>query len=173
MPRISGQRPGKGPTVDPLLADGPPVEGRAACMPQHVQNLCCTPPETRQTCNLGSEPAGAASALSIWQGFFLRGTETDITRACLCAEHLLSFWESLPFGRRKELLSVPRKALFERVRRELPCPRCFGLLRYEDLRSNASTDCPACREYYAGELRGGVMCTGVVDVVLCVCWGAI
>lgn len=52
---------------------------------------------------------------------------------------LRAFWRGLPISRRRELLRVTRRELFERVR-GLYCSRCFGLwtFRYEELKGCAA-----------------------------------
>jgi len=49
---------------------------------------------------------------------------------------LRAFWERLPARRGAELLRVPRKDLFERIRAAY-CSRCYGLFsfRYDELRT--------------------------------------
>jgi hypothetical protein len=59
---------------------------------------------------------------------------------------LLAFWDALPHSARRKLLRVDKARLFTEIRARY-CSRCYGLfaLRYEELRSNATIDCPACK----------------------------
>lgn len=49
---------------------------------------------------------------------------------------LRAFWARMPVARRRALLRVPRRELFERIRSSY-CSRCFGLFnfRYDELRT--------------------------------------
>ncbi|CAG9461100.1 unnamed protein product [Pedinophyceae sp. YPF-701] len=64
---------------------------------------------------------------------------------------LRKYWKSLGPAERAKLLQVPKKKFFERIR-NLYCSRCYGLflLRYDELRTSADLECPACAEVYAG-----------------------
>ena len=57
---------------------------------------------------------------------------------------LVRFWEKLDFKSRKALLTVDKKALFQRIRNQY-CSRCFGLfvVRYDELKCSAQLDCPS------------------------------
>ena len=57
---------------------------------------------------------------------------------------LVQFWEKLDFKSRKALLTVDKKALFQRIRNQY-CSRCFGLfvMRYDELKCSAQLDCPS------------------------------
>ncbi|KAL3153985.1 hypothetical protein ABBQ32_013540 [Trebouxia sp. C0010 RCD-2024] len=64
---------------------------------------------------------------------------------------LVRFWEKLDLKSRQALLTVDKKALFQRIRNQY-CSRCFGLfvMRYDELKCSAQLDCPTCQEFYAG-----------------------
>lgn len=57
---------------------------------------------------------------------------------------LVRFWEKLDLKSRQELLTVDKKALFQRIRNQY-CSRCFGLfvMRYDELKCSAQLDCPS------------------------------
>ena len=57
---------------------------------------------------------------------------------------LVDFWEKLDFKSRQALLTVDKKALFQRIRSQY-CSRCFGLfvMRYDELKCSAQLDCPS------------------------------
>lgn len=57
---------------------------------------------------------------------------------------LVRFWEKLDLKSRKALLTVDKKALFQRIRNQY-CSRCFGLfvMRYDELKCSAQLDCPS------------------------------
>lgn len=57
---------------------------------------------------------------------------------------LVQFWEKLDVKSRKTLLTVDKKALFQRIRNQY-CSRCFGLfvMRYDELKCSAQLDCPS------------------------------
>ena len=57
---------------------------------------------------------------------------------------LLRFWEKLDLCSKKALLTVDKKALFQRIRNQY-CSRCFGLfvMRYDELKCSAQLDCPS------------------------------
>lgn len=57
---------------------------------------------------------------------------------------LVRFWEKLDLKSRQALLTVDKKALFQRIRNQY-CSRCFGLfvMRYDELKCSAQLDCPS------------------------------
>lgn len=57
---------------------------------------------------------------------------------------LVDFWEKLDLKSRQALLTVDKKALFQRIRSQY-CSRCFGLfvMRYDELKCSAQLDCPS------------------------------
>lgn len=57
---------------------------------------------------------------------------------------LEQFWKKLDVKSRKALLTVDKKALFQRIRNQY-CSRCFGLfvMRYDELKCSAQLDCPS------------------------------
>jgi hypothetical protein len=70
---------------------------------------------------------------------------------------LQQFWKKLDVKSRKALLTVDKKALFQRIRNQY-CSRCFGLfvMRYDELKCSAQLDCPS-------ELCIAVLCTVVLS----------
>ncbi|KAK9805979.1 hypothetical protein WJX73_010583 [Symbiochloris irregularis] len=75
-------------------------------------------------------------------------------------EKLKDFWCGLALSDRQRLLTVDRKALFQRIRAQY-CSRCYGLfaMRYDELQGSASLDCPACMEFYSGLVVSGSQLT--------------
>jgi len=61
---------------------------------------------------------------------------------------LVDFWVKLDLKSRQALLTVDKKALFQRIRSQY-CSRCFGLfvMRYDELKCSAQLDCPS--EFHA------------------------
>lgn len=73
---------------------------------------------------------------------------------------LVQFWEKLDFKSRKALLTVDKKALFQRIRNQY-CSRCFGLfvMRYDELKCSAQLDCPSkLHMTFVETLRGVLIC---------------
>lgn len=66
-------------------------------------------------------------------------------------DELADFWEKLPLAKRRELLRVDKRALFQTIRAQY-CSRCFGLfvLRFEELRGASPVECEACATFYVG-----------------------
>jgi hypothetical protein len=77
------------------------------------------------------------------------------------------FWEELSVQERRKLCKINRQALFQKIRAQY-CSRCFGLfqLRYEELRSSSTLDCPACHECYAGLMVGEDGCLTLEDSIM-------
>jgi hypothetical protein len=80
---------------------------------------------------------------------------------------LRQFWADLSVQERKKLCKINRQTLFQKIRAQY-CSRCFGLfqLRYEELRSSSTLDCPACHQCYAGLLVAEDGCLTLEDEII-------